>query len=221
MSNEPETINANKPRPSFRKRMFARWYDQAMAKYEKYIAERKRELFASLSGSLMEIGPGTGANLDYVPEGSRWIGIEPNQYMHDQLREKAGKHNIEADFAVASGEGIAVDDATIDCVVCTLVLCSVTDPAQVLSEVKRVLKPGGRFYFIEHVAAPKKTWLRFSQGVMRPVSRFCADGCCPDRETGLTIKNSGFGSVELEGFRVDRKIMPRVVSPHIAGIATK
>ena len=214
-------MNANKPRPSFRKRMFARGYDQAMATYEEYIAERKRELFASLSGSVMEIGPGTGANLAYVPEGSRWIGIEPNHYMHDQLREKAEKHNIEAEFAVASGEGIAVDDATIDCVVCTLVLCSVTDPAQVLSEVKRVLKPGGRFYFIEHVAAPRKTWRRRGQRTLRPVWKFLADGCCPDRETGVAIKNSGFGSVVLEEFRVDRKIMPRLVSPHIAGIATK
>ena len=214
-------MNANKPRSSFRKRMFARGYDQAMATYEEYIAERKRELFASLSGSVMEIGPGTGANLAYVPEGSRWIGIEPNHYMHDQLREKAEKHNIEAEFAVASGEGIAVDDATIDCVVCTLVLCSVTDPAQVLSEVKRVLKPGGRFYFIEHVAAPRKTWRRRGQRTLRPVWKFLADGCCPDRETGVAIKNSGFGSVVLEEFRVDRKIMPRLVSPHIAGIATK
>ncbi len=169
----------------------------------------------------MEIGPGTGANLAYVPEGSRWIGIEPNHYMHDQLREKAGKHDIEAEFAVASAEGIAVDDETIDCVVCTLVLCSVTDPAQVLSEVKRVLKPGGRFYFIEHVAAPRKTWLRRGQRVMRPVWRFCADGCRPDQETGLAIEQAGFESVEIDEFRVDRKIMPRVVSPHIAGVATK
>jgi len=99
--------------------MFARWYDQVMATYEEYIAERKRELFASLSGSVMEIGPGTGANLGYVPEGSRWIGTEPNHYMHDQLREKAGKHNIEAEFAVASAEGIAVEDESIDCVVCS------------------------------------------------------------------------------------------------------
>ncbi|MDP6719979.1 MAG: class I SAM-dependent methyltransferase, partial [Pirellulaceae bacterium] len=206
MSNQPETTNVNKPRRSFRKRMFARWYDQVMATYEEYIAERKRELFASLSGSVMEIGPGTGANLAYVPEGSRWIGIEPNHYMHDQLREKAGKHDIEAEFAVASAEGIAVDDETIDCVVCTLVLCSVTDPSQVLAEVKRVLRPGGRFYFIEHVAAPKKTWLRFSQGVIRPVWRFCADGCCPDRETGVTIDRAGFGLVEMKNFRVPREI---------------
>ena len=110
-----------------------------------------------MSDSLMEIGPGTGANLAYMPKGCRWIGIEPNQYMHDRLRTKASKHSIEADFAVASAEGIAVDDETIDCVVSTLVLCSATDPAKVLSEVKRALKPDGRFYFIEHVAAPKKT----------------------------------------------------------------
>jgi hypothetical protein len=56
---------------------------------------------------------------------------------------------------------------------------------------------------------------------MRPVWRFCADGCRPDRETGVVIQQAGFGSVEIDEFRVDRKIMPRFVSPHIAGVATK
>jgi ubiquinone/menaquinone biosynthesis C-methylase UbiE len=157
MSDERTAIDSNDFRPSFRKRMFARWYDQVMATYEEYIAERKQALFASVSGSVMEIGPGTGANLAYMPEGCRWIGIEPNQYMHEQLRSKASEHRIEADFAVASAEGIAVDDASVDCVISTLVMCSVSSQSQVLAEVKRVLKPNGRFYFIEHVAAPRKT----------------------------------------------------------------
>jgi ubiquinone/menaquinone biosynthesis C-methylase UbiE len=201
--------------------MFARWYDQMMATYEEYIAERKRALFASVSGSVMEIGPGTRANLEYMPEGCRWIGIEPNQYMHEQLREKANRHNMEAEFAVASAEGNELGDETIDCVVSTLVLCSVADQSRVLAEVKRVLKPGGRFYFIEHVAAPKKTWLRLSQRAIRPVWSFLGDGCCPDRETNVAIERAGFGSLDMTCFRVPREIMPRFASPHIMGIATK
>ena len=214
-------MNASKPRPSFRKRMFAHWYDQTMATYEEYIADRKRILFADLPDTVMEIGPGTGANLAYLPEGCRWIGVEPNHYMHEQLREKVDALGVEAEFRIATAEGIESDDACVDAVLCTLVLCSVTDPSQVLSEVRRVLKPGGRFYFIEHVAAPRKTWLRFSQRVMRPVWRFCADGCRPDRETGVAISQAGFESIDIDEFRVDRKIMPRLVTPHISGIATR
>ena len=149
------------------------------------------------------------------------FGIVPNQYMHEQLRTKAGRHNIDAAFAVASAEGIELEDETIDSVVSTLVLCSVADESEVLAEVKRVLKPGGRFYFIEHVAAPKTTWLRRGQRMLRPAWRFLGDGSCPDRETGLAIQQAGFESVDIDKFKVDRKIMPRFVSPHIAGVAIK
>ena len=69
--------------------MFAKYYDAITARYERHIAERKTALFEGLSGTIVEIGPGTGANLRYVPEGSRWIGVEPNPHMHEQLRARA------------------------------------------------------------------------------------------------------------------------------------
>jgi ubiquinone/menaquinone biosynthesis C-methylase UbiE len=101
------------------------------------------------------------------------------------------------------------------------VLCSVRDPQQVLNEALRVLKPGGKFYFIEHVAAPQQTWLRRCQRVMRPIWIGIADGCRPDRETGAAIQNAGFRSVELEGFRVPFPPALPFVSPHVAGVAVK
>lgn len=204
-----------------RKWLFARWYNKIMEKYEAYISQRKQALFAELPTTVMEIGPGTGANLGYLSQGCKWIGIEPNPYMHPQLREKAASHGVEAEFRVATAEGIDVDDASVDAVLCTLVLCSVRDPQQVLNEALRVLKPGGKFYFIEHVAAPQGTWLRRCQRVMRPIWIGIADGCRPDRETGAAIQNAGFRSVELEGFRVPFPPALPFVSPHVAGVAVK
>ena len=207
------------PRAGIRKRMLANWYDTIMAKYEAYMAERKRALFADLPNTVMEIGPGTGANLRYLPRGCHWIGIEPNPFMRDQLQEKAEKAGVKAEFQVARAERIELDDHSVDAAICTLVLCSVADPPQVLAEVKRVLKPGGRFYFIEHVAAPRNTWRRLSQRVVRPVWRFCADGCRPDRDTGAAINEVGFESVEIEEFEASFQVMPRFVAPHIIGVA--
>ncbi len=204
-----------------RKWLFARWYNKIMEKYEAYISQRKQSLFAELPPTVMEIGPGTGANLGYLSQGCKWIGIEPNPYMHPQLREKAASHGVEAEFRVATAEGIDVDDASVDAVLCTLVLCSVRDPQQVLNEALRVLKPGGKFYFIEHVAAPQGTWLRRCQRVMRPIWIGIADGCQPDRETRTAIQNAGFRSVECEEFRVPFPPALPFVAPHVAGVAVK
>lgn len=214
--------SGNEPPPAgLRKRLFARWYNKVMEKYEAYISERKQMLFADLPPTVIEIGPGTGANLRYLLQGCTWIGIEPNPFMHSQLREKAARHGVEAECRIATAEGIREADASVDAVLCTLVLCSVRDPQQVLTEVLRVLKPGGGFYFIEHVAASHGTWLRRWQRIMRPIWVAIADGCHPDRATRTSIQSAAFRSVELEEFRVPFPPALPFVSPHIAGVARK
>lgn len=214
-------VSSKPPRAGLRKRLFARWYDKMTARYEAYISPRKRSLFTELPDTVMEIGPGTGANLAYLRKGCKWIGIEPNPYMHPQLQEKAAGLGVEAEFRLATAEAIEADDSSVEVVLGTLVLCSVPDPHQVLAEIHRVLKPGGKFYFIEHVAAPQRTWLRVWQRVMRPIWMCFADGCHPDREAGTAIRNAGFQSVELEDFRVPFPPAAPFVSPHVAGFAVK
>jgi len=206
---------------SIRRRLFARYYDRFQAGYDAYISERKRELFRDLHGTVLEIGPGTGANLAYVPPDVRWIGVEPNPHMHEHLRDKARAAGVTAEFRTASAQGMEADDGSVDAVVSTLVLCSVPDPRAVLSDIRRILRPGGTFRFIEHVAAPRGTWLRRGQGLVRPLWRFAADGCCPDRELGDLIRGAGFASVEMEEWRVPTTAILRIVSPHVAGIAVK
>ena len=178
---------------------------------------RKRTLFADLAGTVVEIGPGTGVNLPYLPDGIRWIGLEPNPHMHDFLRPLLAERAIDADLRTASAQNTGLPDACADAVVSTLVLCSVPDLDATLAELHRILRPGGRLFFIEHVRADEGTWLRLLQTVVKPVWRPLADGCHPDRETGAALQRAGFASVEYERFDTG---LP-VVSPHIMGVATK
>jgi len=216
------TVTLTPPGRSFRRWAMARLIDRVMSRFEVYAAERKRALFAELAGTVVEIGPGTGANFAHLPEGvRRWIGIEPNPHMHPPLRASAAHHEIEADFRNLSAEGMQVDDETVDAVLSTFVLCSVPDPAAVLRDVQRILVPGGRFVFMEHVAAAPGSRLRRIQGLAKPFWKYMADGCCLDRKLGDAIRAAGFREVRLEEFVAPREALPVVVSNLVAGVATK
>ena len=207
--------------PDLRRRLFARLYDRVQASYDAHIAPRKKALFADLSGTVVEIGPGTGANLPHLPRGVRWIGIEPNPHMETRLRQRAAATGIAAEFRIASAQSLGFEDASVDVVLSTLVLCSVPDPAAVLAEVRRVLRPGGRFVFIEHVAAARGSTLWSLQRLFRPMWSCIADGCRPDRELGAVLRAAGFDSLQLEEFRVRRHFPLDLVAPHVAGVARK
>jgi len=203
----------------WRKRLFAWGLANFNVEYEKAIAPRKQALFADLQGDVLEIGPGTGVNLPYYPPGIHWIGIEPNPFMHDYLRKEAEKRGLSIDLRRGTAEQLEVADNSVDGVVSTLVLCSVPNLDNTLQEILRVLKLGGRFLFIEHVAAPDGTWLRRVQQGVRPVWKVLADGCHPDRETGTTLEKAGFERVQYERF--SGPIPVPIVKPHIIGMAFK
>jgi SAM-dependent methyltransferase len=169
----------------------------AMAPYERHVAERKRLLFAGLHGQAIEIGCGTRANLPYLSPAVHWIGTDPNPYMRPPV--------------CANAERLPFADATADLAISTLVLCSVRDPALALAEIRRVLKPDGRFVFLEHVAAPPGTIAHRSQHWMRPLCHCCADGCNPLRDTERAIRSAGFRQVQVEKFSLGW--------PHISGMA--
>jgi ubiquinone/menaquinone biosynthesis C-methylase UbiE len=205
--------------PGWYQRLFAWLMAHGNAKYEADMAERKQAMFADLHGSVLEIGPGTGPNLTPYPRDIHWIGIEPNPYMHSYLRKEAdrlGFQNI--DLRTGTAEHLEVKDSSMDAVVSTLVLCSVENLPAVLQEVKRVLKPEGKFFFLEHVAAPQGTRLRKIQNWIEPLWKVLGDGCHPNRETWIALENAGFERVDYEQFRAD---LPAIVSPQIIGVAIK
>ena len=212
-SNYPE----NPGKAGLGKRIHAWMLAHLNARYEQMVAARKRALFADLRGEILEIGPGTGPNLPYYSSGIHWIGIEPNPYMYPYLRNTAERVGLRVDLRPATAEQLPAENGSMDAVVSTLVLCSVTDPQAVLQEIRRVLKPGGRFLFVEHVAAPPGTRLRRVQTMLRPVWKRIADGCHPDRETWIAIERAGFDRLDYEHFRLP--LGP--VATQIAGCAVK
>ncbi|MEP0547275.1 MAG: class I SAM-dependent methyltransferase [Rhodothermales bacterium] len=218
--NRPSTTEA---RAGVRAGLAARWFAWLLSHGEGFdrdlYGERKRALLGGLSGTVVEIGPGAGVNLPYYAAGVRWIGVEPNVHFHERLRRAAERHGIEADVLGGVAEHLPVPDASADAVVSTLVLCSVTDLDAALAEVRRVLKPGGRFVFVEHVAAPEGSLLRRVQRIVKPAWGVIADGCRPDRETGHVIERAGFADVQIERF--DAAMPLPVVRPHIAGTARR
>ncbi len=204
--------------PNWYQRLIAWLMAHGTAGYEASVSDRKRALFADLQGTILEIGPGAGANFGYYPSSVRWMGIEPNPFMQPYLKKRAEEANLQIQVLQGQAERLDVEDGSVDAVVSTLVLCSVENLEGVLREILRVLRPGGTFYFLEHVAAPPQTQLRRVQGWLQPAWHVIADGCCLDRETGPVIEAAGFEQVTYDRFRAP---IPAIVSPQIIGRAIK
>src|SRR5262249_26422713 len=152
---------------------------------------------------VVELGPGTGINLPYFPRGVRWTGVEPNPYLRSRLRERAAGLGMAVAVQPGTAECSGLPDGAADAVVATLVLCSVEDVRAALAGVRRRLRPGGRFVFLEHVAAPPGSRLRRVQGALRPLWATVSDGCHPDRETWAEIERAGFSGLRYDRFRID------------------
>ncbi|KAH1059782.1 hypothetical protein GLYMA_02G109300v4 [Glycine max] len=185
----------------------------------------KSQIFGNLKGKglrILEIGIGTGPNLSYYASGSgvEVVGIDPNPKMEKYARSSAASAGLPTsnfEFIQAVGEAIPLSDASVDAVVGTLVLCSVKDVDMTL-KVRRVLRPGGLYVFVEHVAAKDGTFLKFMQRVLDPLQQTLADGCHLSRETGNDISRAGFSSVELNTAFLSSATF---INPHAYGIAYK
>jgi ubiquinone/menaquinone biosynthesis C-methylase UbiE len=186
-------------------------------RYEPLWADHKRALLEPLRGDIVEIGPGVGINLRYYAAAVRWTGIEPNHYMHQHIRRQAANTGRAITLHCAPAEQMPLADASADAVVATHVFCSVHDAPAVLREVLRVLRPGGRVAFFEHVAAPQGSRRRTWQRIVAPVWRCIADGCRCCQDTERILRAAGFADVQLERFNLDLPI----IAPHIRGFAFK
>ncbi|XP_026204919.1 methyltransferase-like protein 7A [Anabas testudineus] len=199
------------------------------ARYNKKMHDKKKELFLSLSEfrksgghlTILEIGCGTGANFTFYPPGCKVICTDPNPHFEKYLKEsmEQNDHLTYEKFVVASGEDLGtVEDESVDVVVCTLVLCSVNNIPQTLREVHRILRPGGAFFFLEHVAADTSTWSYFLQHVLQPAWYYFGDGCGITLETWKHVEAAGFSELKLR--HIEAPLM-LIVKPHIIGYAVK
>lgn len=199
------------------RRLFAAGLARGLRRYTDAVDPRKRQLFSALTGEVVEIGPGPGTNLRYLSAGVRWTGVDPNVHMAKYVERESVRRGVPARLITGTAAALPFADGSVDAVISSLVLCSVTDVPQVLREIRRVLKPGGRFIFIEHVAAPAGTGRRRVQRAIKPLWSLLGDGCEPDRETWKALEEAGFQSIQMDHFRAPLPI----ATPHIAGTAIR
>lgn len=176
-------------------RFFAAVYDRILAASEEAgLRQERARLLARAEGVVVELGAGTGLNLEHYdrPRIERLVLTEPDPHMARRLRERAG---ADAEVLDAPAERLPLPDATADTVVCTLVLCTVPDPEAVLREVERVLKPGGRLLTLEHVRSDDPSRARWQDRLERPWG-WLAGGCHPNRDTLATLRASSLEVVE-------------------------
>jgi len=197
-------------------------YDRFMlAAEEACLVEWRGELLAGLAGEVLEIGAGTGANLPHYPAAvTRLVLTEPDRHMLARLRERATREARRGvELRGAPSDALAFPAASFDAVVSTLVLCSVTDLDSTLREVLRVLRPGGAFVFLEHVAAEDRPSRLLWQQRVEPFWKHIAGNCHLTRRTGAAIRRAGF-EVERETRESMRKASP-LSRATIRGVARK
>jgi len=197
------------------------FYDNLLAPAEEAcLREWRLDLLKNVSGDVLEIGAGTGSNIEFYPDTLLTLVLsEPDKHMRRQMEDKitTSKHNIS--ITIGTAENIEADNESYDFVVTSLVCCSVTHLEGVLLEIKRVLRPEGSLIFLEHVAAPEGTKRRRWQNLINPFWRKLAGNCHLNRETESAILAAGFEILEIKRESM-RKAMP-LVRPTIRGIATK
>lgn len=195
---------------------FARFYDTLSGPMErKGLADRRAQLLGALEGEVLEIGAGTGANLAVYPEGVTLTVTEPSGPMAQRLRQRVALERPDATVVQAPAEDLPFPDGSFDAVVSTLVLCSVTDPLAAVSEIRRVLRPGGRLVVIEHVIAKGRG--RYMQRAWEPAQKVVGRNCHLTRDTRQILDTGGFDTSGVVDIAMPGA--PESLFPAISGIA--
>lgn len=157
------------------------------------VALLRQEIIPLAEGNVFELGCGGGLNQPYYDKSkvTEFAGIDPNDALLEEARKMARANGWEADIRSGKGEDIPFGDGSFDTVVCTYTLCSVDDQAKVLSEMRRILKPGGRLLFLEHGKAPDRGLQKWQRRI-EPVWKRVMGNCHLTREIGGAIRSAGF-----------------------------
>jgi ubiquinone/menaquinone biosynthesis C-methylase UbiE len=197
------------------RRLFAAVYDRQLRGVERgWLGQSRAALAGALTGEVLEVGAGTGANLAHYRHATRVVACEPDPAMRARLARKLPTARVAVELCDASAEALPFADQSFDAVVCMLVLCTVAQPARALAEIGRVLRPGGRLAFLEHVRAQGR--LARWQDRLTPL-QVRLSGCHLNRDSQAAIAAAGFTIEHLEVLRPRSSFLTQ---PFIQGIAT-
>lgn len=199
-------------------KLFAAIYDPMQAAGERtWLGAARSELLHDVTGTVAEIGGGTGANLAHYRSADRVVIGEPDDEMRARLGDKLGRAHVPVETSADSADAIDAPDDSFHAVVSTLVLCTVPDPSAAFAEARRVLRPGGRLFFLEHVRGHDEAVIRRKERI-EPFWSWLALGCHVTRDTVGLLESDGW-SVEVRNELSPSKL-PAFLKPFVLGVAT-
>jgi len=194
------------------------FYDSSMDSIK--INEGRKNILSKITEEeILEIGFGTGINIKFYPDNvKKIIALEPNKGMVKQARKKVDQKKTRIEFVEQSGESLPFPDNSINAIVSTYTLCSIKNITSALNEIFRVLKTGGKYYFLEHGLADNSKTQKW-QHRLNPIQNIWADGCNLNRDMKSLITDAGFKIIELKNYYMERD--PKIVGYMYEGIAVK
>lgn len=203
--------------------VFARLYSRLSPAMERGGMDEHRErLLAGLTGRVVEVGAGDGANFPHYPaDVTSVVAVEPEPYLRTRARKRAAGLHVPLSVVDGVAERLPIQDAGADAGVVSLALCSVTDPHAALQELHRVIRPGGELRFFEHVRAQSPAMQRVQRVLDATVWPVLVGGCHTGRDTAASIAEAGFVMEQLDRLRFPDIRLPTPVSEHIHGVARR
>lgn len=183
------------------------------------LMEARQKLLAEVAGHVVEVGFGTGLNLPFYGDGVLSLtAVDPNQGMNRLAEPRIAQVKFPVMHRQLSAEKMPFDNDSVDAVVSTWTLCSIPDVSAALAEIKRILKPTGAFYLVEHGLSPNHQLAKW-QNRLTPVQKVIADGCHLNRDMKKIVEQAGFKWVQCEHFNAQK--IPNLFSWMTIGQAKK
>jgi ubiquinone/menaquinone biosynthesis C-methylase UbiE len=198
--------------------LFARCYDRVSPAMEREVGAHRDELLGELAGRVVDVGVGNGASLSHYPSTvSEVVAIEPEPYLRARAAEAAGAAPVPVTVIDAPADALPLETASVDAVVCSLVLCTVPNQTTALAELRRVLRPGGQLRFLEHVRAGSRRAAAQDLLVHTGIWPKLNGGCRPNRDTLAALQASGLRVERSRELNIGPSWLPS--NPHLLGRA--
>jgi ubiquinone/menaquinone biosynthesis C-methylase UbiE len=182
------------------------------------LVDCRKDTLSEVKGEILEIGFGTGINLPYYPENVRRItGVDINVNMHSKAEKRLKSSHIKVDYHPLNAESLPFPDQTFDTVVSTFTLCSINNIHRALSEIARVLRPNGRFFFAEHGLSPNYGVQKW-QHRLNPINKALSCGCNLNRNIKALVESCNLKILKLDQFYLEKA--PKIFGYMYKGIAT-